>query len=78
MNSDFFLPKYRPRFYRAIIAAGKSASWVRYILKRWNRFTQQRALQKLENLSDFALRDIGLWREPESRVDEWWRMNPPP
>jgi hypothetical protein len=53
-------------------------SWVKSILARWNRMTHRRALQRLENLNDFALRDIGLWREPESRLDEWWRTNPPP
>lgn len=38
---------------------------------------RRQALERLEHLDDRALRDIGLWREPGSRADEWW-MNPPP
>jgi hypothetical protein len=44
----------------------------------WTRFTDQRSLQRLEDLNDYELRDIGLWREAKSRVDHWWLMNPPP
>jgi uncharacterized protein YjiS (DUF1127 family) len=78
MNTFFQTPKHKPRSYRAIRTIRIVASRVTGLLARWNRFTERRALQRLEHLNDNALRDIGLWREPESRVDEWWRMNPPP
>jgi hypothetical protein len=45
---------------------------------RWNRMSHRRAWQRLEDLNHHALRDIGLWREPESRLEEWWLTNPPP
>jgi uncharacterized protein YjiS (DUF1127 family) len=78
MNTHFPPPKRRPRFYPAILTIRNVAFCVTRIPESWNRFTRRRALQRLEHLNDHALRDIGLWREPESRVDEWWMMNPPP
>jgi hypothetical protein len=78
MNTYFPSPKRKPRFYRIILTIRNVASWVTRISEAWNRFTHRRALQRLEHLNEYALRDIGLWREPESRVDEWWMMNPPP
>lgn len=78
MNILIYKPKHKRRFDPAIPAVGIVASWVTGIADAWNRFTDRRALQRLEHLNDHALRDIGLWREPESRVDEWWKMNPPP
>ena len=78
MNSNFLPPKHGRRFYPALLAFRNFASWVGSILERWNRLTYRMALQRLEQLNDHALRDIGVWREPESRVDEWWKMNPPP
>jgi len=78
MNSNFPSPIHKSRFHRAFLAVRSFAYWVRCIPARWNRMTHRRALQRLESLNDFALRDIGLWREPESRLDEWWRTNPPP
>ena len=78
MNTHFPSPKHKPRFHRAIFAIKSVAPWVTGMAASWNRFTYRRALQRLEHLNDHALRDIGVWREPESRSDEWWRMNPPP
>ena len=78
MNTLFHTPKHKPRFYPVIRAIRIVVSWVTGIAASWNRFTDRRALQRLEHLNDHALRDIGLWREPEARVDEWWKMNPPP
>ena len=78
MNPNFLPPKHKIRFHPAILAFRNFASWVSSIRRRWNRFVHRWALQRLERLNDHALRDIGLWREPEGRVDEWWRMNPPP
>ncbi|KFG70650.1 hypothetical protein [Microvirga sp. BSC39] len=78
MNTLFPSPKHKPRFYPAIPTIRIVVSWVTAIAASWNRFTERRALQRLEHLNDHALHDIGVWREPESRVDEWWRMNPPP
>ncbi len=78
MDAHSTAPKHKPSFYLTIPLARGVASWVTKGLVRWSRFTEQRALQRFENLNDRALRDIGLWREPESRLDEWWMMNPPP
>ncbi len=78
MNTHFPLPKRKTRFYPATRPIGQVSSCARRILAWWSRLTYRRGLQRLEHLNDHALRDIGLWREPESRVDEWWRMNPPP
>ncbi|WP_201861945.1 hypothetical protein [Microvirga soli] len=78
MNTLFHTPKRKPRFYPVIRAIRIVVSWVTGIAASWNRFTERRALQRLEHLNDHALRDIGVWREPEPRVDEWWKMNPPP
>ena len=78
MNIYFPSPKHRPRFFRANLIIRNVASWVMGFPASWNRFTDRQALQRLEHLNDHALRDIGLWREPKSRVDEWWMMNPPP
>jgi uncharacterized protein YjiS (DUF1127 family) len=78
MNSNFLPPKHSHRFHPALLVSRGFSSWVGSILERWNRLTYRLALQRLEQLNDHALRDIGLWREPESRVEEWWKMNPPP
>ncbi len=78
MDTHFPSPKHKPHFYRAVLTVRNVASWAAGILAWWNRFTYRRALQRLEHLNDHALRDVGLWREPESRVDGLWRMNPPP
>ncbi|MDF2972847.1 MAG: hypothetical protein K0R61_3297 [Microvirga sp.] len=78
MNTHFPSPKHKPRFYPAIRAITIVVSWMMGIAASWKRFTYRRALQRLEHLNNHALRDVGLWREPESRVDEWWMMNPPP
>ncbi len=78
MNIHFPSPKPKPRFYQAILTVGSITSRAEGVFARWNRFTYRRALQRLEHLNDHALHDIGLWREPGSRVDEWWMMNPPP
>jgi uncharacterized protein YjiS (DUF1127 family) len=78
MDTHFPSPKRKPRVHRIILTIRNVAFWVTRIPESWNRFTHRRALQRLEHLNDSALRDIGLWREPESRVDEWWMMNPPP
>ncbi|MBD2747841.1 hypothetical protein IC232_14160 [Microvirga sp. BT688] len=78
MNTLFHKPRPKPRFDRIIPTFRTVASWVAGMAASWNRFTDRRALQRLEHLNDHALRDIGVWREPEARVDEWWRMNPPP
>ncbi len=78
MNTYFPSPKHKPRFHPAVLTVRTAASRVAGILARWNRFTHRRALERLEGLNDHALRDIGLWRKPESRVDEWWMMNAPP
>ncbi|MFC1456139.1 hypothetical protein ACETIH_05270 [Microvirga arabica] len=78
MNTLFHTPKHKSRFYPAIPSIRTAVSWMAGIAASWNRFTELRALQRLEHLNDHALRDIGLWREPERRVDEWWKMNPPP
>jgi len=78
MNTNLLPPKHKTRFYPGILVSRGFASWVGSILERWNRLTYRLALQRLEQLNDHALRDIGLWREPESRLDEWWKMNPPP
>ncbi|MBF9197408.1 hypothetical protein [Microvirga terrestris] len=77
MNTHFPAPKRKPRFDRAILTFRIVASWVAGMAASWNHFTYRWALQRLEHLNDHALRDIGVWREPESRVGEWW-MNPPP
>ena len=78
MNTNLLPPKHKTRFYPGILVSRGFASWVGSNLERWNRLTYRLALQRLEHLNDHALRDIGVWREPESRVDEWWKMNPPP
>ncbi len=78
MNTHFPSPKHKPRFHKAIPIIRNVASWGTGCLAWWNRFTYQLALQRLEHLNAHALRDIGMRREPESRVNEWWRMNPPP
>ncbi len=78
MDTHFPSPEHKPRFYPAILTVRTVASWATGVVARWNRFTHRRALQRLEHLNAHALRDIGMWREPESRVDEWWMMNPPP
>ena len=78
MNTYFPPPNHKPRFYWAILTFRTVASWMMGMAASWNRFIDRRALQRLEHLNDHALRDVGVWREPESRVDEWWRMNPPP
>ena len=78
MNTHFPSPKHKPRFDWAILTFRIFASRMMGMAASWNCFTYRRALQRLEHLNDHALRDIGLWREPENRVDEWWRMNPPP
>jgi len=78
MNTHFPSPIHKRLFYKPNLAIRNVASWAREILAWWKRFTYRRALQRLEHLNDHALRDVGLWREPEGRVDEWWRMNPPP
>jgi uncharacterized protein YjiS (DUF1127 family) len=78
MNTYFPSPKHKPRFYSTILTIRNVASWVMRISAAWDRSTNRRALQRLGHLNDHALRDIGMWREPESRVDEWWMMNPPP
>ena len=61
---------------RPFAPSGLLVSWMMGIAASWKRFTYRRALQRLEHLNNHALRDVGLWREPESRVDEWWMMNP--
>ena len=78
MNTQLPSPKLKPRFHQANRPIRQATSWVMGILAWWNRFTYRMALERLEHLNDHALRDIGLRREHESRVDEWWRMNPPP
>ena len=78
MKTHFLLSKYKHFFYRANFTVRNVAFLATDILTWWKRVTYRRALQRLEHLNDHALRDVGLWREPESRVDEWWRMNPPP
>ena len=78
MNTCFPSPKHKPHFHRAILTVRNAASWAKEVTAWWKRFTCQRALQRFEHLNDHALRDIGLWREPEPKVDEWWMMNPPP
>jgi uncharacterized protein YjiS (DUF1127 family) len=78
MNTHFPSPKHEPRFSPAIPTFRTVASWVTGMAASWNRFTERRALQRFEHLNDHALRDIGLWREPEPKTDEWWMMNPPP
>jgi uncharacterized protein YjiS (DUF1127 family) len=77
MDTGFPFPKYKRRFYPAILTVRNVASWIARATGLLNRFTHRQALERLEHLNDRALRDIGLWREPGSRVDEWW-MNPPP
>ena len=78
MNSDVPSPTHKPRSHRAILAFRSVVFWVTGIPARWNRMSHRRALQRLEDLNHHALRDIGLWREPESRLEDWWRTNPPP
>jgi uncharacterized protein YjiS (DUF1127 family) len=78
MNTYFFSPKHKPGFHQTKLTIWNIASWMMQGLASWNRFTERRALQRFEHLNDHALRDIGVWREPESRVDEWWMRNPPP
>ena len=78
MNTLFHTPRPKSRCYPAIRAIRIVESWMTGIATSWNRFTYRRALQRLEHLNDHALRDVGLWREPEGRIDEWWKMNPPP
>jgi len=78
MNSNFFPPKHRLVFCPAILAFRKAVFRMRGILERWSRFAHGRTLQGLESLNDRALRDIGQRREPESRLDKWWKTNPPP
>ncbi|MBJ6126547.1 hypothetical protein [Microvirga splendida] len=78
MNTYFPSPKRKSRFYPAIRTIAHAVSWTAGILASWKRFSERRALQRLDHLNDHALRDVGLWREPEARVDEWWMMNPPP
>jgi hypothetical protein len=77
MNTNLLPPKHKTGFDPGILVS-RPFSWVRRILERWHRFIHWRSLQRLELLNDHALRDIGVWREPESRLDEWWKMNPPP
>lgn len=78
MKSNFFPPKHRLGFWRAILAFRKSAFRMRGRLELWTQFAHRRTLQRLETLNDGALRDIGQRREPESRLDEWWKTHPPP
>ncbi|MEE1656683.1 hypothetical protein VB618_10770 [Microvirga sp. CF3062] len=78
MNTHLSAPKHKLRFRQAILTVRNAASWATGLVAWWKRFTYQRALQRFDHLNDYTLRDIGLWREPESRVDEWWMMNPPP
>ena len=78
MNTNLLPPKHKTGIDPGILVSRGFASWVGSILERWKRLIHRLALQRLEQLNDHALRDIGLWREPESRVDEWWKMNPPP
>ena len=78
MNTLFHTPKPKRRFDPAILISRTVVSWMTGVAASWNRFTYRCALQRLEHLNDHALRDIGLRREPEARVDEWWKMNPPP
>jgi uncharacterized protein YjiS (DUF1127 family) len=78
MNTYFPSPKHKPQFRRAILTVRKAVSWAAGAFAWWKRFTHRWALQRLEHLNDYALRDIGLWREPEPKIDEWWIMNPPP
>jgi uncharacterized protein YjiS (DUF1127 family) len=71
--------KFPPSKKQSPLLSGPSRLQRSCILgEQWNRLTYRLALQRLEQLNDHALRDIGVWREPESRVDEWWKMNPPP
>jgi len=77
MNTYFPSPKHKSRFHRAILTVRNAASWATGVFAWWRRFTDRRALQRLEHLNDHALRDIGLCREPKTKVDEWWKMNPP-
>ncbi|NBJ10319.1 DUF1127 domain-containing protein [Microvirga arsenatis] len=78
MNTLFHTSKHKSRFYWVNLIIRDVASRVMRIPASWSHFTYRRALQRLEHLNDRTLRDIGLWREPECRIDEWWRMNPPP
>ncbi|MBB3021257.1 uncharacterized protein YjiS (DUF1127 family) [Microvirga lupini] len=78
MNTLFHTPRHKPQLHPAIRAIRIVVSWVTGIAASWKRFTERRALQRCEYLNDHALRDIGVWREPETKVDEWWKMNPPP
>lgn len=70
-------PNYKRRFYPGILTVRRFSSWMARAIEWRNRSTRRQALERLEHLDDRALRDIGLWREPGSRADEWW-MNPPP
>ena len=77
MDTDSPSAKHKHRFYPAILTVRNVASWIGSAIGWRNQFTRRQALERLEHLDDYVLRDIGLWREPGSRVDEWWK-NPPP
>lgn len=71
-------PKLQSTLRLAGLSLRSVAPRMMRVFGRRKPFTDREALQSLKHLTDDELRDIGMWREPESRTDTWWRMTPPP
>jgi hypothetical protein len=78
MDTNVPSPKNKPPFHPVILPFRIVASWRAGIVSWWSRFTYGRTLEKVEHLNAHMLRDIGRWRGPESRTNEWWKIDPPP
>lgn len=50
---------------------------LRHWVREWRYLRRQQALRDLGKLNDQQLRDIGLNRPHERRVDRWWRAPTP-